>query len=362
MGKCVPVNLGERSYDILLEADFSAFGHSLAQAISPSRVAVVSDRNVAAIYGNEIMSALKDTGIPANLAEFPAGEESKSQEGLGKIYDKLFAARLDRKSAIIALGGGVTGDLAGYAAATFMRGIPFVQVPTSLLAQVDSSVGGKTGINHPAGKNLIGSFHQPALVYSNIATLSTLPHEELVSGMAEVVKHGVIRDRDYFDFVEGNIDAIMNLDHEAMSHTVGGSCRIKADVVSQDEREGGLRAILNFGHTFGHAFEALTSYTGYRHGEAVGLGMVAAAVVGTELCGFPAEDRKRLEALLQRIGLPTKFSNLETENLVAAMFGDKKAEFGTIRFVLPSEIGKVDIIPLSDLDPVKRALDSLRED
>jgi 3-dehydroquinate synthase len=352
------VDLGERGYDILIARPLAALAPALAERLAPSRLALVADQTVADRYAAELLPALQEIA-PTTLLPFPPGESAKCQAQLAALYDGLVQAGLDRKSAVVALGGGVTGDLAGYAAATFLRGIPFVQAPTSLLAMVDSSVGGKTGINHPAGKNLIGAFHQPSLVCAATDTLATLPREEFVSGLAEVVKHGAIRDPEYFALVEEKAEALLALTPEILAEVVAGSCRIKAEVVAADERESGLRAILNFGHTLGHAIEAVAGYGRFRHGEAVSIGMVAAARLGEELTDFPPAETARLQDLLQRLGLPTAAPGLATEELLAAMGADKKAEYGRLRFILPRRLGAVSIETVRDEAALRRAVDSV---
>jgi 3-dehydroquinate synthase len=274
----------------------------------------------------------------------PDGEQYKNLDWANAVYTALLTNAFDRKSALVALGGGVIGDLTGFAAATFMRGVPFIQVPTTLLAMVDSSVGGKTGVNHPMGKNMIGAFYQPKKVLMDLTVLKTLPREELLSGMAEVIKYGVIRDAAFFDYLDTNREKILSLDPEAIEHIVRRSCEIKADVVSRDEREGGLRAILNFGHTVGHAVETAENYT-MRHGYAVAIGMVYAARLAhtTGLCD--ASVPERVEKLIKSYGLPTDLSALSRKpsvsGLMDTMQRDKKAEGGKVKFVLPRKIGDV---------------------
>lgn len=356
----IAVNLGERSYNILIENKLYLFSQSFSELFSKGNVIIISDSNVSELYEAKVREQLQDKGFEVFTKEFAAGEEAKSFEVAREIYDYLFDIMADRKSIIVALGGGVTGDLAGYIAATYMRGIPFVQVPTSLLAQVDSSVGGKVAINHPKGKNMIGAFYQPAMVYTDISTLTTLPKEEFASGMAEVVKHGIIRDSKYFELIENNIDKINSLDYEIMAELVAGSCRIKADVVSKDEKESGLRAILNFGHTAAHAFEALTNYTGYRHGEAVAIGMIVACKLSEKICGFSGKHTARVEKILKALNLPIRFNNLDAEDIYTSMLSDKKTEQGLVRFVLAKEIGTVDIVPVTDKSLIIDAINSAR--
>ena len=290
------------------------------------------------------MDSLKRAGFIVMSIEIPDGEQYKNLDWANSIYTALLINSFDRKSALVALGGGVIGDLTGFAAATFMRGVPFIQVPTTLLAMVDSSVGGKTGVNHPMGKNMIGAFYQPKKVLMDLEVLRTLPKEELLSGMAEVIKYGVIRDSSFFEYLDTNREKILSLDPDALGYIISRSCEIKAEVVSADEREGGLRAILNFGHTVGHAIETAENYT-MRHGYAVAIGMVYASRLAhkTGLCDQSVPDR--VETLIQSYGLPTDLSALSRKpssaELMATMQIDKKAEGGKVKFVLPKKIGEV---------------------
>src|SRR5438093_10769011 len=265
-----------------------------------------------------------------------------------RVFDALLAEKCDRKTTLIALGGGVIGDLTGFAAASYMRGVPFIQVPTTLLAQVDSSVGGKTGINHPLGKNMIGAFYQPQAVIADTGTLNTLPARELSAGLAEVIKHGAIIDARFFDWIEANIDQLMARDPVALAYAIQASCEIKADVVRQDEREGGLRAILNFGHTFGHAIEAGLGYGQWLHGEAVGCGMVMAADLSVRLGLMPPEFLERLRQLIARAGLPTVGPRLGADRYLELMRVDKKAEGGEMRFVVIESLGNATMRPAPD--------------
>ena len=354
------ISLAERSYDILISTGLlEETGPRVKEILSPSRVLIVSDSNVAPLYAETVRESCKNVAVETELVTFPAGEAAKSQEQLGRLYDAFVDRHLDRKGCVLALGGGVTGDLAGFAAASYMRGVPFVQLPTSLLAQVDSSSGGKTGINHPLGKNLIGAFHQPSQVLIDIATLNTLPPEELLCGLAEVVKHGVIQDRAYFDLVKDNTDRILALDEGILTSVVLGSCRIKGNVVSTDEREGGVRALLNFGHTFGHAYETLSHYR-LPHGEAVAMGMVAACHM-SEIIGMSTPDmREELTGLLGKLGLPTAGPAHAPEAVLEAMFSDKKTLGGTLRLVLASQIGKAEVVPVKETAPVLAAIERCR--
>lgn len=356
----IPIELGARSYLIHLGVGLLAeVGTLLQERLHPSRIAVIADATVANLYGEAVLASLQKAGFGADLVSFPPGETSKILATASHLWDRLFALGFDRKSCVIALGGGVTGDLAGFVAATYMRGIPYIQVPTTLLAQVDSSIGGKTGIDHPQGKNLIGAFHQPALVVIDIDTLTTLPEEELRSGLAEVIKHGMIRDPSYFSYLEEHAEAIGKKDRQALLEVVAGSCEIKAAVVASDEREeSGMRAILNFGHTFGHAIERVTDYA-IRHGEAVAIGMVLACRLAEIHCGLGPAVRARLVLLLQRLGLPTTLPPLSHEAILTAMRGDKKAESGTLRFILPVRLGEVRVYQGIPEGSIREALASL---
>lgn len=272
----------------------------------------------------------------------PAGEETKDLDWARKLYDKLISLRMDRRSCLITLGGGVIGDLGGFVASTFMRGIPYVQIPTSLLAQVDSSVGGKTAVNHPQGKNIIGTFYQPLSVFIDISFLKTLPNEEFLNGMAEVVKYGIISDNKLFHYLEENAQKVLSHDHHALEYLVNSSCSIKAKIVERDEEEANVRAILNFGHTIGHAIETVSEYR-YKHGEAISIGMVFASKISydKELC--KKGDTQRIEALLSALGLPVKDEGLLPEDILRALETDKKIIDEKIRLILMKEIGKVDI-------------------
>lgn len=337
----VTVNLGQRSYPIQIgEGLLSRVGEAMKAQGMGGRVAVVSNPQVAELYLEEAQGSLREAGYETAAVLIPEGEPHKDTESLGRIYDALVERRFDRSATLVALGGGVVGDVAGFAAATFLRGIGYVQVPTTLLAQVDASVGGKTAVNHRRGKNLIGAFHQPRLVVIDPGTLRTLPRREFAAGMAEVIKHGVIEDAAFFGFLEDEMDALLRMDSAAVETAVAASCRIKAAVVEQDEREDDRRAILNFGHTIGHALESFTGYERFLHGEAVAIGMVLAAALsaGRGLCS--TEDLGRIEGLVRRVGLPWRLpDDVAPEDLVAGMALDKKSHAGKIRFVLCEGIG-----------------------
>lgn len=341
MSRTVNVELGERSYPIVIgEGVLGKLGEvSQARGLG-GRCLVVSDSHVAPRYADRCREALRSAGIASELAVVPAGEPSKSEGRLFDLYSLALDAGLDRKCFVVALGGGVVGDLAGYMAATFLRGIPFVQVATSVVAMVDSAVGGKTGINLPQGKNLIGSFHQPAAVVIDLEAIDSLPPREFISGLAEVAKYGVIRDTGLFDLMEERAEAIRGARRDVMETLVARSCEIKADVVHEDEREGGLRAILNFGHTVGHAIEKVAGYGAYLHGEAIAVGMVYAARLSCIERGFAAAEAERVEALLAALGLPVRAEGLRWADLRQAMSVDKKSVGRAPRFVLADRLGE----------------------
>jgi 3-dehydroquinate synthase len=340
----VNVSLGDRSYDIEIGTSLEKTGERLTGLGLGRKMALITNPTVKKLYGQRVMDSLKGAGFMVMAIEIPDGEHFKNLDWANAIYTALLTNFFDRTSALVALGGGVIGDLTGFAAATFMRGVPFAQVPTTLLAMVDSSVGGKTGVNHPMGKNMIGAFHQPKKVLMDLSVLASLPKEEFLSGMAEVIKYGVIRDAEFFEYLDTNREKILALDPDALSHVIRRSCEIKADVVSRDEREGGLRAILNYGHTVGHALETAENYT-MRHGHAVAVGMVIASRLAhrTGLCD--ASVPGRVEMLIKSYGLPTDLSALSRKpgvrELMATVQGDKKAEGGKVKFVLPKKIGEV---------------------
>jgi 3-dehydroquinate synthase len=343
MASILTVQLGDRSYPIHIGPDLLASLGDLCkgQGLGPSCL-LVTDESVDALYGDRCEQSLRAAGFRSTRAVLPPGESTKSMASLARLFDAAVTGGLERSSFIVALGGGVIGDLAGFAAATYLRGIRLVQIPTTLLAMVDSAVGGKTGINLPQGKNLVGSFHQPSLVLADLSTLRSLPPREGAAGLAEVVKYGVIADPEIWNWLEAAGDAATVLSDEALlGKLVRRSCEIKADVVRQDEREGGLRAILNFGHTFGHALEQVTGYTRYLHGEAVSLGMLYAARVSMRLTGFSGDDTRRMERLLRALQLPVEFPDLPWAELRTAMGRDKKSTSGAVRFVLAERPGVV---------------------
>jgi 3-dehydroquinate synthase len=340
----VKVNLGDRSYDIEIGTGLDKAGEHLKNLGLGQKMALVTNPAIKKLYGQRVLDSLKAAGFLVMTIEIPDGEQNKTLDWANAIYTALLINSFDRKSALVALGGGVIGDLTGFAAATFLRGVPFIQVPTTLLAMVDSSVGGKTGVNHAMGKNMIGAFYQPKKVLMDLSVLKTLPREEFLSGMAEVIKYGVIFDAGFFDYLDKNRDKILSLDPDCLSHIIKRSCEIKAEVVSKDEREGGLRAILNFGHTVGHAIETAENYT-MRHGEAVAIGMVYAARLAhkTGLCDAAVPDQ--VERLIKSYDLPVNLTALSRQPSVAELMDtmqvDKKAEAGKVKFVLPKAIGEV---------------------
>jgi len=339
----VKVELGSRSYDILIGRDLLAeLGPRCRKLGLGSRCAIITDSNVAPHYGEETQRLLEASGFQTTIITIPPGEKSKSLKYVGACYDTMAKHRLERKSFVVALGGGVVGDLAGFVAASYLRGIPFVQVPTTLLAQVDSSVGGKTGINLKAGKNLVGAFYQPKLVLCDLATLDTLPERELRAGLSEVIKYGIIYDALFFRRLEEQLEGALKRDPAILAKIIARCCAIKAEVVSQDETETGLRAILNFGHTIGHALEAISGYGKYLHGEAIALGQVCAARLSQKILGLPSADAERIRALLERAGLPIEahLTAAQKQKILAAMKLDKKVSAGEIKFVLARQLGK----------------------
>jgi 3-dehydroquinate synthase len=354
----IRVPLGERSYHILIEASSLAkIGPWLAELGFDSKGVVISDPQVKRLYGARVLDSLRTSGLNVEMLTIPIGEENKNLQTVARLYNEMLSFGLDRKSFVVSLGGGLVGDVAGFAAATYMRGIRFVQVPTTLLAQVDASVGGKVGVNLPQGKNLVGAFHQPSLVLIDPQVLRTLPARELRSGFAEVVKYGVIRDADFFSFLEKNYDDVLLLKQPAVERAVAVSCRIKADVVGEDEREeSGLRAILNFGHTVAHSIEAVSDYHSYRHGEAVSIGMACAADISSRLGHLSQRDSNRIVSLLKKAGLPVTFSDLDVEKIAAGTRFDKKAVGDRIRFILARRIGEVFVSEDVSLDLLAQVL------
>jgi len=351
----VNVDLGDRSYPIHIGADLIGQTALFAPHIAGASVTIVTNTTVEPLYGDALRAALAPLGKSVSTVVLPDGEAYKNWETLNQIFDALLGARADRKTTLIALGGGVIGDMTGFAAASYMRGVPFIQVPTTLLSQVDSTVGGKTGINHPLGKNMIGAFYQPQAVIADISALRTLPSRELAAGIAEVIKTGAIADAPFFDWIEANVEALNRCEPQALAEAVKRSCEIKASVVATDEREGGLRAILNFGHTFGHAIEAGLGYGEWLHGEAVGCGMAMAADLSVRLGYLDEAARQRLVSLVQAAHLPVRGPALGAARYVDLMRVDKKAEAGEIKFILLKRFGETLITRAPD-DAVQATL------
>jgi len=338
--KTLKVDLGQRSYPIFIGSDLIDRPELFEACAKASSIYIVTNTTVAPLYAERLSKTLASFGKSVRTIALPDGESFKDWKNLQTIFDELLKHGADRQTILVALGGGVIGDMTGFAAASFMRGIRFIQVPTTLLSQVDSSVGGKTGINHPLGKNMIGAFHQPIAVIADLSTLKTLPPRELSAGLAEVIKHGAIADASFLDWIEANTSALLACDIEAMSHAVLRSCEIKSAVVSADEREGGVRATLNFGHTFGHAIEAGMGYGEWLHGEAVGCGMVMGAKLSCLLKKITQADADRLTRIIHAMHLPTTAPKFGADRYIDLMQVDKKAEGGQIRYVLLEQIGK----------------------
>jgi 3-dehydroquinate synthase len=346
MAVCIPVNLPDRSYNILIENDSLAnLGQEMSQLNLGKKVLLVSNPEIFDYYGKIALNSLEKAGFTVFTHLIPAGESYKTLDSIAQIYDTALAQRLERSSTMVALGGGVIGDMTGFAAATWLRGINFVQVPTTLLAMVDASIGGKTGVNHPQGKNLIGAFYQPKLVFIDPSVLKTLPVREFRAGMAEVIKYGVIWDADLFKQLEdaGDLASFSQMNPDLLQTIITKSCQAKADVVGKDEREAGLRAILNYGHTIAHGIESLTGYTRINHGEAVAMGMVAAGAIAVQLGMWTTSENQRQTALIAKAGLETQIPPLNPDEMIEALTADKKVKDGKVRFILPTAIGKVTI-------------------
>jgi 3-dehydroquinate synthase len=337
------VDLGERSYPIHIGPALLGRSELVLPHLLRPEVVIVSNTVVAPLYLATLADSLRAAGVRVDTLILEDGEHTKTLQTLSLVFDHLMARRAERKTTLIALGGGVIGDLAGFAAACYQRGMPFIQVPTTLLSQVDSSVGGKTGVNHPLGKNMIGAFYQPQLVLADTSVLSTLPARELSAGLAEVIKYGLIWDAEFFAWLEQHMDALRVLDPAALAQAIHRACEIKARVVAADEREGGLRAILNFGHTFGHAIEAAMGYGNWLHGEAVGAGMVLACACSQQLGWLDAPSLERTRRLIARAGLPVQAPVMPLEQWRTLMGHDKKVDAGTLRFVLLRGIGRGEV-------------------
>jgi 3-dehydroquinate synthase len=337
--RSITVALAGRTYSIHIGEGLLGRLSEFVAPLAPTSALVVTNEVVAPLHGDQALAALRGVARTTSLS-LPDGENTKRWDSVARILDALVEHGADRKSVVVALGGGVIGDLAGFAASIYMRGIRVVQVPTTLLAQVDSSIGGKTGINHPNGKNLIGTFHQPSVVVSDTDVLQTLPSRELSAGLAEILKHGLLADAEHFDEVVADLPALREREAAALARAIGRSCELKAGVVGRDERESGERALLNFGHTFGHAIEALTGYTEWLHGEAVGCGMVLAADMSKRLGLITERDVRTVEHAVALAGLPPRIEGLGADDALQSMRGDKKAEAGAVRYIVLEAIGR----------------------
>jgi 3-dehydroquinate synthase len=351
------VDLGERRYPILIApALLAGAGELIKQFGDGSRFVVITNEVVDKLYSERVLHSLAQAGLAVDKIIVPDGERQKSLETVDAIIGRLLELQCDRQTAVLALGGGVIGDLAGFAAACYMRGISFIQMPTTLLAQVDASIGGKVGVNHRLGKNMIGAFHQPRLVIIDLETLQTLPLREIVAGFAEIVKHALIRDRCYFEFLESNRPRILALEMEVMAEAIRRSCEIKSEIVSLDEREAGLRGLLNFGHTIGHALEAAGGFAALRHGEAVWAGMLAEAYIATKSQLLPASDFIRLDKFLRNLPLTIQLDGISMDELEYLMARDKKAAAGAVRMVMLQAIGEATLTSAWETDCLPEAI------
>jgi len=357
--KTLTVDLGKRSYPIYIGAGLLARSGLITEKIRAKQVLVVSNETVAPLYLQKVLDSL--ASFEVHVAVLPDGEQYKTLDVLNNIFDKLLSAPCNRDVTIIALGGGVVGDIAGFAAASYQRGVDLIQIPTTLLAQVDSSVGGKTAVNHPLGKNMIGAFYQPKAVIADIDTLKTLDDRQLSAGLAEVIKYGLIRDKAFFNWLEQNISSLMTREENALTHAIEVSCQVKAEVVAADERESGVRAILNLGHTFGHAIETAMGYGNWLHGEAVGAGMVAAAEMSRRMGWLAGEDVERATNLIKRAGLPVQGPHeLGAGKMIELMQVDKKVQDGKIRLVLLKAIGEAAITDDYPPEALKQTIEHCR--
>ncbi|MDJ0714668.1 MAG: 3-dehydroquinate synthase [Prochloraceae cyanobacterium] len=360
MQSVINVDLSENSYQIrIASGSLDRLGTQMSQLNLGKKVLIVSNPEIFSYYGEIALDSLKKAGFEVFSHLIPAGETYKTLDSIKQLYDTALENRLERSSTMVALGGGVIGDMTGFGAATWLRGINFVQVPTSLLAMVDASIGGKTGVNHPQGKNLIGAFYQPRLVLIDPQVLKTLPEREFRAGMAEVIKYGIIWDADLFAQLEAadRLDRLEYISEELLQTILTRSCQAKADVVSKDEKEAGLRAILNYGHTIGHAVESLTGYSSLVHGEAVAIGTIAAGEIATQLQMWSVEEAKRQYEAIVKVGLPTKIpAKLDVDRIIEVLKTDKKVKAGKVRFILPERIGKVTITDRVSPDILRQVL------
>ncbi|MBI1389398.1 MAG: 3-dehydroquinate synthase [bacterium] len=350
----ITVGLGDRAYVIsVANGLIDQVGDYARKLGFHSPLAIIADDAVAEIYGDRVKRSIESAGFKTEIIPFPTGETNKHLQTISALYDAMVQLKPERDGGVIALGGGVAGDMAGFVAATYLRGMRFIQVPTTLLAQVDASVGGKVGVDHAGGKNLIGAFHQPRAVLIDPDTLKSLDPRQVRSGLAEVIKHGVIQDAELFKRTGDSLDALLAVEDGAYNEIVPWNCRIKARVVEQDEHEHGLRAILNYGHTIGHAVEALTGYETLLHGEAVAIGMIAEAELGEKLGVTPPGVVKAIRRLIQKAGFPLEKPKLTADAMIDSMFRDKKVKSGQLRFVLPTRIGEVKIEAVTDLELIR---------
>lgn len=352
------VDLGDRGYPIYISTDFSGLDKACKSARLGDRFVVVADSNVEKHYCQACMAELSNYSKDVTCHTFPAGEQNKNLGTVSDIYRKLISLKLDRNSTLVALGGGVTGDITGFAAATYLRGIPFIQIPTSLLAQADSSIGGKTGVDFEGSKNMIGVFYQPRFVFINVNTLKTLPGRELRSGLAEVIKHGLIMNAEFFDYIDYNLDKIYDYDENVLQYVTKMNCQIKGNVIEQDEREEGLRALLNFGHTIGHAVESVSDFK-LLHGECVSIGMAGAFRLALKLGMVNLRTVSKVEETLKKAGLPVKAIGMDADRILDQMHMDKKVRDGRLYFILPREIGEVVCCYVEDTEMIKQVLAEL---
>lgn len=360
--KKIQVALANNSYEIRIGSNLlGQIGRQMRERGLVGKAVIITSPTVKALYGEQLRSSLQDTGFDPETLEVPDGEEYKSLDEAGRLYTRLSEIQAERNTPVVALGGGVIGDLAGFVAATYMRGVPLVQAPTTLLAQVDSSIGGKAAVNHGRLKNNIGAFYQPVLVTADISTLKTLPEKEIVNGLAEVIKYGVIRDRQLFQMIEDNLDKIKSLEPGPLEEIIYRCAGIKAGIVEKDERDQGLRNILNFGHTVGHGIETASDFR-IGHGNAVAVGMTAAGMIAERMGIFPRPDLERLKSVLAGAGLTVSIRGLSSETIAQAMKHDKKKIGGKIRFILPRSIGKVEINDEVSTDLVEWVLEELNEE
>ncbi|MCJ2378791.1 3-dehydroquinate synthase [Vibrio sp. ZSDZ34] len=357
----ITVNLGERSYPISIGAGLFDDSAQLSSLSSGQPVLVVSNVTVAPLYAEKILKQLEAQGCKTSLLELPDGEQYKTLETFNTVMTHLLEGNYGRDVTIVALGGGVIGDLVGFSAASFQRGVDFIQIPTTLLSQVDSSVGGKTAVNHPLGKNMIGAFYQPKSVIIDIDCLKTLPEREFAAGLAEVIKYGIIYDGAFFEWLEANLDALMALDADALTYAIARCCQIKAEVVAQDEKESGIRALLNLGHTFGHAIEAELGYGNWLHGEAVSAGTAMAAHTAQLLGDISHQQVERIIRLLEQAKLPVHTpESMSFDDFMAHMMRDKKVLSGQLRLVLPTDIGRAQVVANVPKELIEQAIDTCR--